>query len=373
MGQKKIIVSVTNDLSTDQRVHKVCVTLQKLGFEVTLVGRLVTESKPLDERPYATRRFKLWFEKGALFYANFNLRLFFYLLFQSTDVLLANDLDTLLANTLASKLKGKPVVYDSHEYFTEVPELVSRPKVQRIWERIERFCFKHVKHMYTVNDSIAGLYHKAYGKNFKVVRNIPQRALVPITKTRQDLELPEDRKIIILQGAWINVDRGGEEAVRAMQFVENALLIIVGGGDVIDTLKAMTHDLKLEEKVWFFGKRPYSELVQFTANADLGLSLDKDTNINYRYSLPNKVFDYIHAETAVLASNLVEVARVVTTHQVGEVLESHDPKTMGEQMQRMLADETQLQGWKANAKKASVQLTWENEAQVLREIYADFL
>ena len=122
---KKVILSVTNDLSFDQRVDKMCNTLYNLGFEVKLIGRFLPESKPL-ERVYQTKRIKLFFTKGALFYAFFNFRLFFVLIFSKVDIYHSNDLDTLLANYLAAKIRRKELVYDSHEYFLGVPEIQDR-------------------------------------------------------------------------------------------------------------------------------------------------------------------------------------------------------------------------------------------------------
>lgn len=172
MKKKKAIVSVTNDLYTDQRVHKVASFLHNHGYDVLLVGRLLPNSQPL-ERAYKTHRMKLSFHKGALFYANYNLRLFFFLLFRKADLLLSNDLDTLLANFMAKKLKRNcELVYDSHEYYTEVPELVSRPKVKAIWEAIEGFIFPKLNKIYTVNQSIADKYKQKYHKDLAIIRNI---------------------------------------------------------------------------------------------------------------------------------------------------------------------------------------------------------
>ena len=91
---KRIIFSVTNDLATDNRVNRSCIVAQSLGFEVLLVGRKLPKSQDVT-RSYATKRFRLIFKTGVLFYAAFQLRLFFYLLFKRVDLLYSNDLDTL--------------------------------------------------------------------------------------------------------------------------------------------------------------------------------------------------------------------------------------------------------------------------------------
>ncbi|HKI90270.1 MAG TPA: glycosyltransferase, partial [Draconibacterium sp.] len=182
----RIIVSVTNDLVTDNRVHKVCTTLTNMGFCVLLIGRKLKRSLPIQTREYSTKRFHLQFKKGPLFYAEYNFRLYCFLLFSNFDILLSNDLDTLPANFLISKFLKKPLVYDSHEYFTEVPELVHRPKVKRIWEWLEQKMVPQIKYAYTVCDSIAKIYTEKYGVAFKVVRNIPVSQKISIKIKKKD-------------------------------------------------------------------------------------------------------------------------------------------------------------------------------------------
>jgi glycosyltransferase involved in cell wall biosynthesis len=372
---KKAIVSVINDLSTDQRVHKVCSTLQGMGYDVLLVGRRQRKSLPLATRSYATRRMFLLFEKGPLFYAEYQLRLLLFLLLRNGAVLVSNDLDTLLPNFLVSKLTGSTLVYDSHELFCEVPELQDNPAKKNTWKRIERWIFPKLKHVFTVNDSIAKIYSEEYKVNVRVVRNIPllsaQQGIAAVSK--KELNIPETKRIIVLQGAGINVDRGAEEAVQAMQYVENAVLMIVGSGDVMDVLKEIVATLKLQEKVMFTGKVPFEKLVQYTRQADLGLTLDKDTNINYRYSLPNKLFDYIHAGVPVLASGLVEISAVIRRYRVGDVIESHDPQHIAGKINHILGNDGLLQEWKKNCKIAAGKLNWEEEEKQLKEVYEKFL
>lgn len=366
--QPKVIVSVTNDLYTDQRVHKICTFLLHQGYDVLLIGRLRKDSLPLD-RKYATNRMKLSFEKGPKFYAAYSFRLFLLLFFKKFDLLVSNDLDTLLPNYLISKLRNKKLVYDTHEYFTEVPELVNRPKVQAVWEKIERLTLPKVKYAYTVNASIAEKYQEKYGNKMLVVRNISPKWEPQQLESKATLGIPENKFVLIFQGAGINIDRGGEEAVQAMELIDGAVLLFVGDGDVIPALKQMVAERQLEEKVKFFGKRPYTEMMNFTFHADLGLTLDKDTNMNYRFSLPNKVFDYMHTQTPILASDLIEVKNVVKKYDIGTIISGHQPEQLAADIRKIMADPKQLIRWQQNCRIAGDIENWEKETEKLNAFY----
>jgi len=368
---KKVVVSVTNDLSFDQRVNKMCLTLTQLGLEVELIGRILPESQPI-KREYKTTRLRLLFKKGALFYAFFNLRLFFVLLFRKVDIYHANDLDTLLANYLAAKIRGKELVYDSHEYFLGVPEIQGRA-AKKVWAAIERFIFPKLQTVFTVNQSIADLYEKDYKKKLIIVRNLPLKQTIEKVKSRKDLEIPVDKKIIILQGAGINVDRGAEELLEAVALSNDYILYIIGTGDVIEELKSRAKSEDLKNKVVFVGRIPYPEMMQYTLNADVGVTLDKDTNINYRFSLPNKIFDYMKAGIPIVASNLKEVANIIDTYKVGVVIENHEPQTILNGLNTALKNKEQVEMYSKNGLKGVEELNWENEVEKVVEFYLEII
>ncbi|HXB41968.1 MAG TPA: glycosyltransferase [Bacteroidia bacterium] len=363
MSKPLAIVSVINDLVTDRRVHKSCVVLYEQGYDVLLVGRVLKNSLPLDDRPYKTYRMNLWFTRGVAFYAEFTIRLWFFIRKNKAQLLVANDLDTLWPNNYFSDKRNISLIYDSHEIFCEVPELQHAPVKKRIWEGLEKRIVPKLKCCITVNRSIADWFKEKYKVDFKVVRNIPDKVSVGKIKSRQELNLPIDKKIILLQGAGINIQRGVEEAIDAMRWVENIILLIIGSGDALERLKIRSQKPDVKDKIIFLPKMKPEELCHYTSNADIGLSLDKDTNINYRFSLPNKIFDYVAAGVPVLASPLTEIKSFIDKYKVGLCIDNHEPEHIAAKMNEMLSS-PDYQTWKANTKKACEENSWENEKKV---------
>ncbi|MBS1764490.1 MAG: glycosyltransferase [Bacteroidetes bacterium] len=365
---KRVIISVINNLATDQRVKRTAMTFVELGYEVTLVGRQLPGSLPVYNFPgIAAVRFKLWAQKGALFYAFYNIRLLIYLLFNKADLLYANDLDTLLPNFLLSKMKRIPLIYDSHEYFTGVPELEHNRFAKSVWLRIERFVFPRLKHVITVNNSIAEIYFRLYNRKPEVVRNVPltnKHKNVNVEEVKSKYGLEHFENIFILQGSGINIHRGAEEAVEAMQTVDAGLLII-GGGDVFSELPGLTERFHVKHKVIIHPKVSQDELKKITSVCFAGLSLDKDNNINYRLSLPNKLFDYIHAGIPVIVSRLAEVEAIVEDYDVGIVLSSNNTKAIASAMVGLLEDEPLYKKLRLNCVGAAEELCWEKEKEKL--------
>ena len=356
---KKILVSVTNDLSTDQRVDKVCCTLQREGFNVLLVGRKLKNSTPLN-RSYRTKRMRLLCNKGFLFYAEYNFRLFFMLLFSKKEVLLSNDLDTLLPNFLVSVLQRKKLVYDSHELFPEIPELVHKPLVKKCWSLLEAWILPKLKQTYTVCGSITEFYNEKYNANFKTILNLP---------TKKEIELgcfPFDskgKKIILYQGA-INIGRGLELMIDTMEFLDDSIFVIVGHGDIFDNLKGRVKNKKMGNKIYFLGKIAPEKLHKLTPLANLGVSFEEDLGLNYRFALPNKIFDYIQAEVPILVSNLPEMKQIALEHHVGEVIKNRNPAFLAKQIEALLGKD-----FSNELKKAKQELIWENQEEKLLNIF----
>ena len=348
----RIIVSVTNDLVSDQRVHKVCLTLQEIGLDVLLVGRRLKGSEEV-QRSYQTYRMKLLFNSGPLFYAAFNFRLFWFLFFQKHTLLLSNDLDTLLPNFIVSKLKRSVLIYDSHELFPEAPELQNRPFVKSIWESLERFLLPKLQHAYTVCRSIADHYQKQYRLKMEVVRNVPFRKV----KTEQD----KKQKTLIYQGA-INPGRGLELAIESLVYLNDYNLLVVGDGQGLNELKKLAEVKGVGQQVKFVGRVPYEELEKYTGQASVGLLLEEPLGKSFEYALPNKLFDYIHADLPFIVSNLIEVKRIVEVYGVGEIVQERTPQSLAKQIRNISVINSE------KYQQAQEQLCWEKEQKVLRNL-----
>jgi len=355
---KKVILCVANDLTIDQRLHKVCLTLVSNGFSPTLLGVYKRDSVPLIERPYKSVRLPLFFNHGKLFYAEVNIRFFFYLLFNKVDIINANDLDTIIPCYLISIIKRVKLVYDSHEYFTEVPELQNRKTEKAIWTSVEEFIFPKLQFVSTVGNYIANEYIKKYNVDVLVVRNMP-------FKSESLLKPSNKNKILIYQGA-VNVGRGIELMIEAMLFLPDFQLWIIGVGPIFKTI---SEKHKNNSGVKFFGKKSFHELSEITVHGMIGLSLEEDLGLNYRYALPNKIFDYVHAGIPVIVSDLPEMRSLVEEYKIGKILKERTPQSLAKMINSISVDEIEYQVLVENCKEASEVLNWERQEPVLLTLY----
>jgi len=297
-----------------------------------------------------------------MFYACFNMRLFLTLLFVNKPLLfISNDLDTLPANFMAGRIRKVPLIYDSHELFTQVPELINRKTVQNIWKWIEHLLLPRLSYALTVNYSIATIYRRLYGTPFRVVRNVPLRL-----KYSKPEKKPGGKQWIIYQGA-LNVGRGLELMIDAMQYLPDASFLVVGAGDIEYELKQRVVQKNLEGRVEFKGRLLPEALTELTLKADLGVSLEEDMCLNYRYSLPNKLFDYIQCRLPVLCSALPEMSRIVDSYGVGISTSERDPEKLAAIIRYML-EERAGGAWMEALERAAQELCWENESPLYLEL-----
>ena len=355
----KIICTVTNDLSHDQRMHRICTSLQKAGHEVLLVGRMLPTSTPLPDRPYTTHRIRCRYTEGKRFYLEFNYRLYRYLRRQQPDVICAVDLDTLLPASVLCSRRTR-VVYDAHEWFSETPEVVNRPVIRSFWRQVGKRLVPRTDARYTVAPALAGLLAEEYGSRFAVVRNLPIK-----------IELPKTENFggVLLYQGMLNPGRGLDTAITAMTLLPDCRLWIVGSGPEEASLKRLAATLRLADRVWFAGFYPPAKLAELTAKAWLGLNLLEGSSPSYYYSLANKALDYIQCGLPSVQMDYPEYRTIDQQYGVFSLLSELSAPALAAQIQRLLDQPDMYDSLRNNCREAAKELCWEREEEKLLAIY----
>lgn len=346
-------------------MQRICSTLVANGFEVTLVGRKLTNSTILTEQTFKQKRLYCLFQTGFAFYAEYNLRLFFYLLFKKADLFYAVDLDTILSNYFASAIKGKIRIYDAHELFTEQKEIVTRPTVHKFWLAIERFAVPKFKYGYTVNIFIKDELYRRYGVQYEIIRNLP--VFVPLSLGERLGEGP----FIIYQGA-VNEGRSFETLIPAMKQVDMPLKIY-GKGNFLAQTKQLIGTNNLESKIELAGYILPQQLKQLTQQAYIGLTLFEKTGLNQYYSLSNRFFDYIMAGIPQLCVNYPEYKAINDQYNVALMIDDTNEQTIADALNKLLKDHMLYEQLKQNCVIAREQLNWGVEERKLIAFFKGIL
>ncbi len=373
-----IICTVTNDLTYDQRMIRICSSLAQQGYAVTLVGRKLKTSSPLDSKLFSQKRLVCFFSKGVLFYAEYNLRLFIWLLFQKADCICAIDLDTILPCLFASKLKKTKRVYDAHELFCEMKEIITRPSRYKVWKWIERYAVPQFKHGYTVCEPIADEFENMYGVKYKVVRNVPvKRPKVEGEGHREGSEQPSTFNLkpsalnpstfFLYQGA-VNEGRSFETLIPAMKNV-SAPLQIYGDGNFLQQTDELIRQHQLQEKVLLKGKRTPQELRAITSQAHAGITLFENNGRSNYLSLANRFFDYIQAGIPQLCIDFPSYRTINDQYEIALLIPDTSEASIATGLNLLLTDTVLYERLKFNCRKAAEQLNWQEEEKILISFY----
>ncbi|MFZ9386863.1 MAG: glycosyltransferase [Chitinophagaceae bacterium] len=361
---KKIFFTVTNDLVHDQRMQRICGSLAAAGYEITLVGRKRPSSLPIPVGgAYSCRRFRCWFNRGKLFYFEYNLRLVFWLLGQRMDAICAIDLDTIIPCYFISRVKKIPRIYDAHELFSELKEVVTRPGIKRIWTRVERRYVPKFSNGYTVSDSIADEFQRRYGVGYQTIRNVPVLREIP--------SVSPGERFILYQGA-VNEGRGFEFLIPAMKRVE-CKLVVCGDGNFMEKLRELVRVHGLENRVELRGMVSPDKLREISAFAYAAVAIAENTGLNQYLALPNKFFDYIHSGLPQVTMDYPEYRNLNGLFEVALLIGDTDPVTISGALNKLLGDDVLYERLRANCHRARRLLNWQEEEKKLISYYKSIL
>jgi glycosyltransferase involved in cell wall biosynthesis len=360
MAAKTIFCTVTNDLIQDQRMHRICNSLSNIGYEVILVGRLKKQSKEILDMPFTQRRISCFFERGILFYAEYNIRLLFLLLTRRWDIVYSVDTDTLLAGSMAKILKRRKQIFDAHEYFTEVPELKGKTLVKAFWSFVEGLCIPHTDIRLTVNESLTKIFTHQFKKEFHTIYNVPVSTPTSIRPT-------DTKKYLLYQGV-LNAGRGLEVLMEAMPKIPDIDLVLAGEGDLSEKLRQMAAESPASDRIIFTGWQTPKALKKLTNGAVLGLNLLDGESKSYYYSLANKFFDYMLAGVPSINMDFPEYRNIISHFEIGILISSFDVNDIATAINRLLSDQTLYLAMQKNCINAKDVYNWKNEEGKLKAL-----
>jgi glycosyltransferase involved in cell wall biosynthesis len=356
----KILFTVTTDIIYDQRVKRIATALAEAGHIVKVIGRN-KKRENIHSVIFHTDLISCFFNRSFLFYAEFNLRLFFKLIFSKCDVICACDLDTLPAATLATMFKKNKLVFDAHEYFEESVEIVNKPFIRKVWKWIGAICIPKTQLRYTVSQTLADLFSIQHKATFRVIRNL---------SAKSDMVQIEKRQPVIWYQGAINEGRGLELIIELMPQLNNYTFLMAGAGDVLHALREKVNSMKLQDRVIFKGMLHPDELKKYASHSFVGMDLLESKSKSYLYSLSNKTFDYIQAGLPCIQMNFPEYKLIHENFSIGPLLNKLDKDSIIEAIKK-LEDPDYYNACITACKEAAEVYDWDKEKLKLIEWYND--
>jgi glycosyltransferase involved in cell wall biosynthesis len=375
---------VVNERHSDVRVMRASTTLAEAGFAVSVVDLVVKRAAPLEENVgnvcmkhlivpnwHSARRFELWF---FIITVKIFILSIFRLIQEHADIYHASELTALPACFIVSRLLRKPLIFEIYDLQFPVPYTGVA-----FWRRMGPYLYAlllpHCAEVIVTSPLHAQEIRKRYSvPAITLVRNIPRYQVVKKSdRLRKHLGLSPNTRIAIYQGN-ISSDRGLDILIHAASFLERDTAIVIMGKAkqaTLTHLEALISKEGMTDRVKILPPVPYEELLDWTASADIGLTvLPPDFSLNTQTLLPNKLFEYLMAGLPVLSSELDAVADVIKTYDVGQIVHSHTPSDVGRAINTMLADRTALTRMHQNALHVVQEnLCWEKEKEQLILLY----
>lgn len=392
---KKVIKFLLSDISFAARNKKEISVLKEIGCDVIILcigektEQITTESGLLI---YKIEKLKLSITQPRLIRAIQIIRRWVFLakLLRTfnAECISCHDLSALfigwMSTWLTPKNKRHQLVYDSHEFEAGRNTDGKRSKL-KLWFiiRLERFLMTKTAFNMMVNDSIADEVTKLHCLKDRpiVVRNLAPYSAIDESVCKQcrkellrKIQLSEKTFLLMYHGK-ITSGRGIENLLRAAALIENVAVVILGYGDAeyMIKLKSLIDELQIGKTVLFHPPVQPLELWQYVGAADVGIVTIENICLSYYYSLPNKLFENIQAETPVIGSNFPEIGRVINNYKIGLCCDSGNVDEMAFVINEMRNNQKLYSLFKQNLKKAKKDLNWENEKEVLINAYNNIL
>lgn len=366
-----------SDYRVDSRVRNETESLKNSGYEID-VFCLKSGDTEKTERRNGVRiaRFGTFADHKILHILTAYLGFLYAAMRKNYRLVHAHDFTALPIGYLLSRFKSVPLIYDTHELWSESEHEDYPELMLRLAYRIERYLAKRADRIVTVSNSI-NTFLQRYFKNSKIttIRNIPSYTFSHQSNIlRERFSIPADIPIFIYQGA-ISKARGVDlilEAVKRIRYDEFRFLFL-GSGPYLKEIEHIVHEYDMKSKVILSEAVHQNELLAYLSSGDIGVHAISNTCLNHAYCLPNKLFEYIHAGLGVLCTDLKEMSHLVQEYGIGMLFEDRNPDDLALKLRCLIEHRDQMNRYKSNSRQLRKFLTWDNEYLGLECLYRELL
>ena len=292
---------------------------------------------------------------------------------RAADLWHCNDAEAFAIGLIAKLTRPQlKLVYDCHEFESERNGKSAWLSRSVRWME-ERFICR-AEEVIVVSPSIQAAYRDRYDsrgmKRISLIRNVPdaRTSLTNSQPLRNGLGLVHGEFIALYQGA-LTFNRGVETLVAMAPMLEGTSihLVFMGYGPLEPLVKDAVSN---HAHVHFQAAVPYTEVLDYTSDADVGLVSVRPVCLSYLYCLPNKLFESIQAGIPVLVNDLPDCVSLINKYGIGAKVEGEEP---GNWFRAISRASTKKPAWKkqahSNILHAQTDLNWGKESQILVELY----
>lgn len=346
-----------------QMVYVAALHAEALAIDQNYGNRLVARRFKLSTREMPKNIFA-----QIVKYLEFCFSVYYYYKQKEIKIINVHSLGLLPLGFALKYLYGSKLIYDAHELETE--KNGDRGFRKKLSKWVEGLLINRVDVTIVVSESIADWYEKMYSiTRPTVVLNAPKRRdLIKTNHLRKDLSIREDQVILLYQGG-LTSGRGVEMIMDAFKLrdTDNAVVVFMGYGPLTEKIKKLTADNK---NIFYYPAVAPDIVLEYTASADIGLSIIENTCLSYFYCMPNKLFEYAMAGLPVLVSDMKDMASLVQEYKMGGVVKDFSIAGINQAIDELL--DSDLHEMKNNAFRAARDHSWEIQEKKLIAAYEKF-
>lgn len=287
------------------------------------------------------------------------------------DVIHCHDLYPLVAAIALAQGTKAVVVFDAHEVESERTPPLSPERKNFILE-MENHLLKSVDRMITVSTGCADFYRQHFHRGMPtLILNSPEISLNPGPNIRKLAGIGDDVPLMVYTGAVAKDVRGVDKIVRALEFLPDVHLAILGPRrpDFDEWLAEEIQRTNSFHRVHMLDPVPADQVVSTISHADVGVYALQNFGLACEVAFPNKLFEMTFAQLPICVSDLREMRRFVEEIGNGCIMDAADPKSIAAAVKNVLTNKSRYKLTSSSLKLLDEKYSWTAQTRSLLTLY----